>query len=193
MPPYFRRAKTVQMMLPATSKFKVAMATSQYIQISAFLLLLLPLATLSWPELTAISNFPVVPTDDPLCELPANTAASLKASGFVQVTCPFGVLVAGTATYSKEFLRYGAAVLANILDRDGDGVADDSVVLRHLTYRGKPKGGAMLACGTSAAEERKERQVIGFDYTFTCQTYYVKHETGPEALRDLKAIMQEEV
>ena len=165
----------------------------QYLGISIFLLLASLHPTLSWPTLSANSSFEVVPTDDPLCQVPADTAASLKASGFVRVACPFGVLVAGTATYPTEYLQYGAAVLANILDRDDDGVADDPSVLGHLTYLGKRRGGAMLACGTSRAEEEKEEQVRGFDYTFSCQTHHVSDQSGPVALRTFKAIMQEEV
>ena len=48
--------------------------------------------------------------------------------------------------------------------------------------------------GLLAAEEEKEEFLVGFDYTFSCQTHYVAIAAtdNADALSKFKAIMQEE-
>ena len=129
--------------------------------------------------------------DSAACGLPTATATSMRENGFVKIACPFGVLIAGTENYRDEYILYGANVLANILDQDADGEVDDPAVVAQLTYRNGNRG-AMLACGTSRAEEEKEANLEGFDYTFSCQTWHVKDVSGDAAAADFSGIMQEE-
>ena len=153
----------------------------------------------AWPDLDASSvPFAVEPVDgssSSVCQVPPSTATALSDAGFVNVACPFGVLIAGTAAYRPDYLKYGAAVIANILDQDADGVADDPAVVAELTYRNGNRG-ALLACGASRAEVERGDQLGGgsapFGYSFSCQTHHVSGESDAAALDTLKAIMQEE-
>ena len=143
----------------------------------AILHCLLIAQVLGWPDLGKVeSPFPVVQlqTDEATarCKIPSAIQRSLVANGFVKAVCPFGVLLAATSTYPDKGARYGAAVIANMLDQDQDGQADDAAVVASLTYLNDNRG-AMMACGVSRAEEEKEEFVEGFDYTFSCQTHYV--------------------
>lgn len=148
-------------------------------------------------ELGVESPFAVVPVDDDGdggCAIPSRKIRKLKAAGFVKAVCPFGaVLIAGTESYPDEYLKYGANVLANILDQDADGVADDPSVVDQLDYR-TSEGGAMLACGMSPDEEEREYMLEDvFDYTFSCQTWHAWYwdETDPSE-SVFKGVMMEE-
>lgn len=102
--------------------------------------------------------------------------------------CPFGVLVVGTSNYPDELLKYGANIVANLIDNDNDGKADDTKVLNFLAYNGKLNHGASLVCGKTRKEEAKEQYLTALDYTFSCQTW--KGENEGE--KSVKAIMVEE-
>jgi len=96
----------------------------------------------------------------------------MKEQGFVKVACPFGIAIAGTEGFNNEKLKFAANVLANILDQDHNGVADDPKIVELLTYRNKSSGGGVLACGESEAEEfRGDELGSVFDYSFSCQTW----------------------
>ena len=101
-------------------------------------------------------------------------AKAMKARGFTKVACPFGVLVAGTDGYPENDLKFGANVIAEILDPEQNGVPADSALVEMLTYRNKSKGGALLQCGVSQEEESQGDGLGGdglFDYSFSCQTW----------------------
>lgn len=102
--------------------------------------------------------------------------------------CPFGVLLVATSDYPDELLKYGANIIANLLDNDNDGQADDENVVKLLAHNGKLNQGASLACGTSEQQERKEEKLTALDMTFSCQTW--KGSNSGEAT--VKAIMFEE-
>lgn len=129
-----------------------------------------------WPTIKIDSPFQVFAVDDEGgCNVPQEKIEAMKASGFVKVVCPFEeILIAGSESYSNEFLLFGANVLANILDQDSDGAVDDPAILQFLSYRNS-KGGALLACGTNQDEEVApvSRMPLGtFDLGVTCNTHY---------------------
>jgi len=140
-----------------------------------------------WPD----SPFEVFDVDlsEGGCDVPNNKAKKMKKAGFIKVACPFGVLIAGTEEYNDEFLLFGANVLANILDQDSDGIADDPAVIKKLTYKKGKKKGALLACGISEEQESRGEELRDdvFDYAFSCQTW-----RGWDVARKVKGIMMEE-
>jgi len=142
-----------------------------------------------------VSQFNVYPVDTTIgdggCDVPTNKANTMKSMGFTKVTCPYGILITGTANYPDNFLQLGANIIASILDQDSDGVVDDPDLVDILTYKGKAKGGAVLVCGVTQTEEQKGDSLSEnnlFDYAFSCQTW----KTDFNDLADVKGIMMEE-
>jgi len=105
------------------------------------------------------------------CQLRNNLAKSLTANGFTKVMCPFGILLVATDEYPDELLKYGANIVANLVDSNNDGKADDKTTLKALAHRGKNGSGAALVCGSNQSEERKEENLKGLAWTFSCQTW----------------------
>jgi len=123
------------------------------------------------------------------CKLRKNLAKSLTANGFTKVMCPFGILLVATDEYPDELLKYGANIVANLVDSDNNGKADDMATLRALAHRGKNGSGAALVCGVNRSEGRQEDNLKGLAWTFSCQTW--KAGTSKNEKR-YKAIMFEE-
>lgn len=69
-------------------------------------------------------------------------------------------------------MKYGANLIANIIDSDNDGVPDDKDAVDALAHLGRYNHGYSLVCGISQSEERKEESIKGLDYTFSCQTHF---------------------
>ena len=136
------------------------------------------------------SPFDVYAVDDTCgCQVPPKKAKAMKARGFTKVACPFGVLIAGTDGYPENDLKFGANVIAEILDPEQNGVPADSALVEILTYRNKSKGGALLQCGVSQEEESQGDGLARgglFDYSFSCQTWKAYN------LQDFEGIMMEE-
>jgi len=122
------------------------------------------------------------------CKLHKKLRKQLKQQKFTKIMCPFGVLVVGTSNYPDELLKYGANIVANLIDNDNDGQADDTKVLNFLAHNGKLNHGTSLVCGTSQKEEAKEQYLTALDYTYSCQTW----QGSNEGEKSVKAIMVEE-
>lgn len=151
-----------------------------------------------WPQIEVESPFRVYATDDRQgCEIPATKANRMIEAGYTKVACPFGsVLIGATNSYPNEYLLFGANVLANILDRNSDGVADDPAVVAELSYKNNYEG-AMLQCGASQQEEERGDEMLGdvFDYAFSCQTWHAWYYGNDSPLlqqRTFKGVMMEE-
>jgi len=149
-----------------------------------------------WPDITVSSPFKVYAVDTVSggCDVPSAKARAMKDAGFTKVACPFNsVLIGATDQYKDEYVLFGANVLANILDQDSDGKVDDPRVVASLSYK-STRGGAMLACGISEEEERREEQLEDvFDLTFSCQTWKGDYGSGESnKRREFKGIMMEE-
>lgn len=76
-----------------------------------------------------------------------------------------------TKKYPDELLKYGANIVANLIDSNNDGVPDDEDVVDTLAHLGRHGHGYSLVCGMDRKEESKEQNIKGLDYTFPCQTY----------------------
>jgi len=86
-------------------------------------------------------------------------------------------------------LKYGANLIANILDNNNDGSVDDAAVLDQLAQKGSLGHGPVLMCGSTEAKEQKEVFFEGiFSYSFSCQTW---RSFGNEL--EYKAILFEEL
>lgn len=129
---------------------------------------------------------------DDKCKLHPELVSSLKANGFTKVMCPFGILMVATKRYPDELLKYGANLIANVIDSDNDGVPDDEDTVDALAHLGRKDHGYSLVCGVSRSEERKEENLEGLDFTFSCQTW--KGVDNEDGIRDdgFRAIMFEE-
>jgi hypothetical protein len=58
--------------------------------------------------------------------------ATLKTNGFTKCAEPFGILIAGTKKITNKSVLAMAKVVAELLDQNKDGVADDSKVVGQL-------------------------------------------------------------
>ncbi|MBG80409.1 MAG: hypothetical protein CMJ39_06855 [Phycisphaerae bacterium] len=73
--------------------------------------------------------------EDPQWDLSNRERVALKNVGFTQVSMPFGVLIAADQEMPRAHVRQAAAILAEMMDQDMDGVVDDSVVADLLRQR----------------------------------------------------------
>jgi len=106
------------------------------------------------------------------CNLHETAKERLDAQGFTKILCPFGVLILGDSDYPDDGLKYGANIIANILDNNNDGIVDDADVLSQLAQKKQLGHGAVLMCGSTEAKEQKEDFFDDiFSYSFSCQTY----------------------
>ncbi|MBG84131.1 MAG: hypothetical protein CMJ40_06235 [Phycisphaerae bacterium] len=75
--------------------------------------------------------------DDPCWSLTNRQRETLKQVGFTQVSMPFGVLLAADEDMPPAHVKQAAAILAEMMDQDMDGVVDDprvaAVLARHET------------------------------------------------------------
>lgn len=61
-------------------------------------------------------------------------------------------------------------MIANLVDTDGDGIADNEQVVKALAYEGSM--GAGMICGSTYEQERQEEKFDNvMDYVFSCQAY----------------------
>jgi hypothetical protein len=68
-------------------------------------------------------------------------------------------------------LKWAANVVANLVDNDDDGEADDAAVVDFLAHKGRKGHGAALVCGNSRSEEEREGNLRDLSYTYSCQSY----------------------
>ena len=61
-------------------------------------------------------------------------------------------------------------MVANLVDTNNDGVADDEIVLNHLSHNGVKGHGKAMMCGETPSHEAKESKFNSLlDYVFSCQ------------------------
>ena len=107
--------------------------------------LLVGLVSLVWsgcqsrsaPGKPASTLTPVVVStpDDPQWPLTPRERAVLKSTGMKQVSMPFGVLLAADEDMPPAHVRQAAAILAEMMDQDMDGMVDDPRVAEVLMQR----------------------------------------------------------
>ena len=71
--------------------------------------------------------------DDPRWLLSQRERAALKQVGFTQVSMPFGVLIAADEDMPPAYVRQAAAILAEMMDQDMNGLVDDPRVAEVLS------------------------------------------------------------
>ena len=70
--------------------------------------------------------------DDARWSLTMRQRKALKQAGFTQVSMPFGVLLAADEDMPPAYVTQSAAILAEMMDQDMDGVVDDPQVAAEL-------------------------------------------------------------
>ena len=111
----------------------------------------------------------------------------LNGRGFVK--CCFGafdVLVAGTQNYPDAYLLTACVTIANILDQDEDGVADDAEVAKFMSF--KTSNNAPMAIG--GLNEDEERPLEPGMPTYSLQTWNAA-KYGESAVKVRKIITEE--
>ena len=103
-------------------------------------------------------------------------------------------LVTGTALYPEAYLLQAANILANLLDRDQDGRADDPNVAQIL----KLPDGPIIQGGVNQQEEQKGDELEGnggFGYAYSAQTWKVQDRYSDDDDNGLAArsVLLEEV
>lgn len=101
---------------------------------------------------------------DPRLDLDADQREALATVGFSRCAMPFGVLLAADDRMPDAYLALAAAVLAEMLDQDRDGVPDDAALVALL----KDRDVAWLAMPTDRRDwERRQlprlQRVLGYD------------------------------
>ena len=127
-------------------------------------------------------------TTDTSCMLSNSLRNELLDFEFTKIVCPFGVAVAGTASYPDSYLLIMANIIANILDADEDGIADDPTILSFLVATSSDP--PMVGGGINQSEEDRLDLLRAWGYGFSAQTWKASASEGAE---EVKQIMVEEV
>ncbi|MCP3859274.1 MAG: hypothetical protein GY704_06450 [Phycisphaeraceae bacterium] len=107
---------------------------------------------------------PILDCRDPRLDLDDDQREALAAVGFSRCAMPFGVLLAADDRMPASYLELAAAVLAEMLDQDQNGVPDDAALVDLL----KNRDVAWLAMPTDRRDwERRQlprlERVLGYD------------------------------
>lgn len=133
----------------------------------------------------------VTTADDPALDLLERERAALIEGGMMMVAMPFGVLLAADEEMPPAYVAQAAAILAEMLDQDMDGVADDPAVAAALARRDV----AWLAMPMDAErweEEQLPRLMEDLGYDIIIPEWWME-VSGPEPDRRGRAVMVEEV
>lgn len=129
--------------------------------------------------------------DDPALDLLEGERAALMEAGMTTVAMPFGVLLAADAEMPPGYVMQAAAILAEMMDQDMDGVADDPAVAAALARRDV----AWLAMPMDPErweEEQLPRLMEDLGYDIIIPEWWMG-VSGPEPDRRGRAVMVEEV
>ena len=133
----------------------------------------------------------VTSPSDPALPLLERERSVLEAAGMTQVAMPFGVLLAADGDMPAAYVRQAAAILAELMDQDLDGVADDPTVAEVL--RRRDRAWLAMPMDDEAWEEEQLPQlerVLGYDIIIPEWWMEVR---GPEPHERARAVMVEEV
>jgi hypothetical protein len=133
----------------------------------------------------------VTSADDPALDLLDRERGALTEAGMTSVAMPFGVLLAADEAMPLGYVAQAAAILAEMLDQDMDGVADDPAVAAALARRDV----AWLAMPMDAErweEEQLPRLMEDLGYDIIIPEWWMEI-SGPEPDRRGRAVMVEEV
>jgi hypothetical protein len=133
----------------------------------------------------------VTSADDPALDLLDRERGALTEAGMTSVAMPFGVLLAADEAMPLGYVAQAAAILAEMLDQDMDGVADDPAVAAALARRDV----AWLAMPMDPErweEEQLPRLMEDLGYDIIIPEWWMEI-SGPEPDRRGRAVMVEEV
>jgi len=128
---------------------------------------------------------------DPALPLLERERTALLSAGMTQVAMPFGVLLAADGDMPAAYVRQAAAILAELMDQDMDGVADDPTVAEAL--RRRDRAWLAMPMDDEAWEEEQLPQlerVLGYDIIIPEWWMEVR---GPDPHERARAVMVEEV
>ena len=143
------------------------------------------------PAGAALRAVRVTSVDDPGLGLLERERAALRDAGMTRVAMPFGVLLAADAGMPPAYVVEAAAILAEMMDQDLDGVADDPVVAAALAGRDV----AWLAMPMDPErweEEQLPRLMEDLGYDIIIPEWWME-VSGPEPDRRGRAVMVEEI
>ena len=124
---------------------------------------------------------PILDCRDPRLDLDVDQREALATVGFSRCAMPFGVLLAADDRMPDAYLELAAAVLAEMLDQNRDGVPDDAALVALLQDRDV----AWLAMPTDRRDwERRQlprlERVLGYDIVIPAWWLDVRSK-GPDA------------
>ena len=132
-------------------------------------------ATAGLPEMPSPStSLTVEACDKPGSGLSCNQKNALTSRGFTK--CCFGafnVLVTGTSDYPDAYVLTACVTVAELLDQNKDGVADDPAVVAKLSFL-EAGGSAPVLQGAPTQAQESEGDALaedGFAYGFSLQTW----------------------
>jgi hypothetical protein len=139
----------------------------------------------------AVARIHVTTPMDPALPLLERERSVLGETGMTQVAMPFGVLLAADGDMPAAYVRQAAAILAELMDQDLDGVVDDPAVAAVLQRR--DQAWLAMPMDHEAWEEeqlpRLER-VLGYDIIIPEWWMEVR---GSEPDDHARAVMVEEI
>ena len=104
----------------------------------------------------------------------------------------FGVLVAGTHDYPDAYVLTACVTVANLLDQDQDGEADDPAVVAALSFLENDNPPLAQGAPTQAQEQIGDQLGgDGFDYAYSLQTWHV--DGWADGAETAKQIITEEI
>ena len=133
------------------------------------------------PRAPRPTPIPILDCRDPRLDLDADERKALAAVGFSRCAMPFGVLLAADDRMPAPYLELAAAVLAEMLDQDHDGVPDDAALVALL----RDRDAAWLAMPVDRRDwERRQlprlERVLGYDIVIPAWWLDVR-PGGPDA------------
>ena len=125
-------------------------------------------------------------------DLPGSVKTALMAAGLTRCAMPFGVLLAADSQFAESYVRVAAQIVAELLDNDQDGVADDALLIPEI----QKWNVAWLAMPFDDARWESEqlpglRGVLGYDIIIPA--WWIGNTTHDEPDTRAKAVMVEEI
>lgn len=129
--------------------------------------------------------------DDPQWPLSQRERSALNQVGFTQVSMPFGILLAADQNMPPAYVEQAAAILAEMMDQDVNGIVDNPQVAEVLARR-KACWLAMPMNHRTWEEEQLPRleRVLGYDIIIPEWWMEVR---GSEPDDHARAVMVEEI
>jgi len=129
---------------------------------------------------------------DTISSLSKSQKLALSNAGFTKcsTTGSFNVLVAGTERYPDSYILTTSNVIAQIIDQNHDGLADDPRVAAKLSFISSDDVAPLMQGGVTHKEEKAGDNLgdrVNFRYAFSLQTWKAR------SAKQARAIIVEEV